>query len=178
MSRKYSTRLVIDTDVAQAAGNKNSVHPTGQRCRDFLMAVRDNHLLFVMTPEIKKEWNKHQSNFARKWRRSMISRKQFCNINPASYQTLLDRLEDDSVSKNQMAAMKKDWHVVEAALETDRTVASKESIVRELFAKACGRVAELQAIVWVNPDQPEEGPIEWLERGAPPDEHRKLGWKT
>ena len=177
MGRKDTTRLVIDTDVAHGAGNEDCVHPTGQRCRDFLIAVLKNDLRLIMTPEIWEEWGKHESNFARKWRRWMIGRKQYFYIKPTSDQALLDRLESDGVTKNQMAAMNKDWPFVEAALETDRTVASKESIARELFTKACGRVAELRTIVWVNPDQPEEEPIARLERGAPPDEHRKLGWK-
>ena len=29
-----------------------------------------------MTPAIRDEWDKHQSPFARKWRRSMMARKK------------------------------------------------------------------------------------------------------
>ena len=177
MGRKDSKRLVIDTDVAGAAGNKDCVYPTGQTCRDFLEAVRTNGLRVVLTPEIREEWSRHQSSFTRKWRVRMSARKQVFYIAPTSDQALLNRLRSVDATKNQMAAMVKDWRLVEAAIETDRTVASRDGVVKELFTKACGQVDQLRAIVWVNPDRPEEEPVAWLEQGAPPDEHRKLGWK-
>ena len=178
MGRKDSRRLVIDTDVAGAAGNEDCVHPTGERCRDFLIAVRDNGLRVVLTPEIRGEWRRHQSNFTLKWRRWMNGRKKFVYIEPTPNRALLDRLRRVDATGDEMDAMIKDWPLVEAAMETDRTVASRESVVRTLFAKACGQVGELRAIVWVNPVEPEEEPIAWLEQGAPPDEHRKLGPKA
>ena len=174
MGGKDSKRLVIDTDVARAVGNKDCVHPTGQRCRDFLEAVRKNDLRVVMTPEIEDEWRRHQSRFTRKWRLRMYAKKNIVRIEPTSNQALLNRV--DATDKG-MAAMIKDWRFVEAAMENDRTVASRDDVVRKLFSKACDQVGQLREIVWVNPDRPEEKPIAWLERGAPPDEHRKLGWK-
>ena len=177
MGGKDSRRLVIDTDVARAAGNEDSVHPTGQRCRGFLIAVYENGLRVVMTQEIRDEWSRHQSRFTREWRVRMNGRKQIVRIMPTSNQSLLNRLQSVDVTNNQMHAMIKDWPLIEAALETDRTVASRDDVVRGLFTKACGQVGELRAIVWVNPDRPQEEPITWLKQGAPPDEHRKLGWK-
>lgn len=177
MGRKDTTRLVIDADVAQAAGNEDCVHPTGQRCREFLIAVRDNGLHIVMTPKIGEEWREHQSNFTRKWRVGMYAKKRIVHIRTTSNQPLLDRLRRVDTTDKGMAAMKKDWRLVEAALATDRTVASCDNTARGLFSKACGEIVELKVIVWVNPDRPEEEPIAWLEQGAPPDEHRKLGWK-
>jgi len=40
MSFKASKRLVIDADVARAAGGKDAKYPKPKHCRDFLEAVR------------------------------------------------------------------------------------------------------------------------------------------
>ena len=71
-----------------------------------------------------------------------------------------------------------DLHLIEAALATDRTVASVDKKVRAFFsgeASAC-QVEELRTIVWVNPELEEETPILWLERGAPAEPERMLGY--
>lgn len=72
--------------------------------------------------------------------------------------------------------MYKDACLVEAALVTDRTVASLDERVRSLFHRATDRVGELRAIVWINPELQEETPLLWLERGAPAEAERMLGY--
>ena len=39
MREADSKRLVIDTDVAQAAGSETATHPRAKHCRDFLQEV-------------------------------------------------------------------------------------------------------------------------------------------
>ena len=73
--------------------------------------------------------------------------------------------------------MLKDVHLLEAALATDQTVTSLNEIDREHFQSACDSIDEIRHIVWVNPDKDEEGCLAWVEAGAPPDDHRKLGYK-
>ena len=72
--------------------------------------------------------------------------------------------------------MYKDACLIEAALATDRTVASLDESVRSLFRRAAGQVGELRAIVWVNPELEEDEPIPWLERGALAEPDRMLGY--
>ncbi len=71
--------------------------------------------------------------------------------------------------------MQKDFHLLEAALETDKTVISLDQTVRTLFAQAAQQVGEIRDVVWVNPDRTvEEQPIVWLQNGAPNEAHRQL----
>ena len=71
--------------------------------------------------------------------------------------------------------MEKDFHLLQAALATDRTVISLDETVRDLFKRASQQVGEIQRIIWVNPDRTaEEQPIIWLQNGAPPETHRRL----
>ena len=72
--------------------------------------------------------------------------------------------------------MYKDACLIEAALATDRTVASLDESVRALFRQATDQVGELRAIVWVNPEREEDDPILWLKRGAPADPNLMLGY--
>ncbi len=70
-------------------------------------------------------------------------------------------------------AMRK--QLIQAALETDKTIISLDETVRGLFALAAKHVGEIQGIIWVNPERTtEEQPISWLRNGAPAEAHRQL----
>jgi hypothetical protein len=175
MAKPTSRCLVIDTDVARAAGGEECEHPTGRRSRDFLIAVLTICHRVVLTPEIKDEWSRHQSGFARKWRVRMMARRKVANVEPTPNQSLRDRLQHVAATDREREAIAKDFPLVEAALAADGIVASKETVIRQLFNTVARKVGELRQIVWVNPDQPDEDPIGWLEGGAQPEDRRKLG---
>jgi hypothetical protein len=78
MADKVSKRLVIDASVARAAGGEDATYPISVYCRDFLEAVLDLSHRVVMTPDIRDEWNKHQSRYACIWRRQMVAKKKLC----------------------------------------------------------------------------------------------------
>ncbi len=124
-----------------------------------------------MTPDLRDEWNKHQSNFAAKWRRSMVARRKFCWVEPADSTELWQAIAATTESDKGIAAMSKDLHLLAAALATDHIVIACDEAVRQLFAVASRDVAELRSIAWVNPSQAEESAIAWLQQGAPIEEH-------
>ena len=66
-------------------------------------------------------------------------------------------------------------HLIEAALETDKTIISLDETVRMLYAQVSQQVGEIRDIIWVNPERTtEEQPITWLKNGALPEVHRQL----
>jgi len=75
VAKGVSKRLVIDASVARSSGGEDATYPTSVHCRDFLQAVLDICHKFVMTPDIKQEWDKHQSIFALRWRRRMVANR-------------------------------------------------------------------------------------------------------
>ena len=75
MAKVRSRVLVIDASIARAAGEV-SMHPTSRDCREFLQAVLRLAHRMAMTARIQEEWNKHQSNFARRWRTAMVARRR------------------------------------------------------------------------------------------------------
>jgi hypothetical protein len=83
-------RIVVDSDVAQAAGLTE--RPRSSRSRVFLQTMRDVEDHVVVTPEIRAEWERHWSRFFRTWLRSMHGRKQVAQVKAPRDETMRDRL--------------------------------------------------------------------------------------
>lgn len=175
MRARNSKRLVIDTDVAQASGDEDATDPRAINCRDFLKEVRSQDHRVVMTREISDEWKRHRSGFALEWRVSMDARRRIDRINPPEDEELRDKVTVTASDEDEIEAMQKDFHLLQAALTTDQTIISLDETVRRLFKQASRQVGEIRNIIWVNPDRTaEEQPITWLQNGAPPEPHRQL----
>ena len=176
MRSRDSKRLVVNASVARAAGGEEATASVSINCTEFLETFRDecpHHV--AMTPELSEEWEENQSKFAATWLRSMIARKRFDYEDPPVNQVLRDEIEGTATRETEIEVMRKDFHLLKAARETDHIIISLDETIRRLFARAAERVGEIRDIVWVNPERmEEEEPIEWLQNGAPLEDHRKL----
>jgi hypothetical protein len=169
-------RLVIDASIARSCGDETAIYPTSVRCRAFLSSVRSCQHSIVMTPDIQAEWNKHQSRFAREWLFRMARQSRIWVENlPLDQRNLAEQIEAKAKDDVELAIMNKDLLLLEAALKTDGLVTSLDEKARKPFTRVAKFIPEIQQIVWVNPDKPEEKPIEWLNSGAPADDFRMLG---
>jgi len=72
--------------------------------------------------------------------------------------------------------MEKDRILIEAALISDKRVASLDDTVRDHFRRHRTRLAEVRAICWVNPDLYHAEVCEWLQSGAPIERRLSLGY--
>ena len=92
--KKAPKRLVIDTDIARAAGEGTSHSPISSNCRDFMhtMLEETKHKV-VLTKEIQIEWNKHQSRATVRWRHTMVAQKRVCIIQTSADQELRQFIE-------------------------------------------------------------------------------------
>ena len=176
MDRAKSKRLVIDTDVLRSAGDEKAIHPTAKRCRDFLLAVLRICHRVVQTSAIGDEWRRHYSRFARKWLQQMYSRKKVTDAldGVPAPKSLLPSIEKTVKSDADIAAVRKDIHLIHAALAADRSIVSCDETARQLFGSASTTVPDLSPLVWVNPDREKERPIQWLEDGAEAEPDRML----
>ena len=174
MARVRSKRLVIDACVAQAAGPQHSVHPRGKSCRDFLLAVLKVCHRAAFSAALGTEWKQHHSGFALEWQKSMFARKKLERLDIGESLQLRKRICKASENEKQEAAMIKDCHLIEAALETDKIIVSLDETAREALRKASQSVADLRNICWVNPMLPEEKGLEWLGNNAPNEAARRL----
>lgn len=178
MANKNSKRLVIDTSVARGAGGENAVHPESKDCRDFLKEVLDICHKIVVNPEMKEEWNKHESKFFRKWRVQMVAKRNFIYVDNDDESFLEIKAQIESLAKTyeNREAMEKDCFLLELALAHDKIVISNDEKVRNLFQEISAQVIEIRDVNWINPIKPEETPLDWLKNGACPEHKRSLGY--
>ena len=172
-----SRELVIDASVARASGGEEATHPTAAAARDFLLAVLTICHKAVMTPAIRDEWDKHQSNFARKWRRSMMARKKLNLVNLEELEDLRQKIDLINISQASKTAMLKDCRLIEAAIARERRVVSLDVVARKLFSAASHNIEEIKDVIWVNPVTDSEQVMAWLKEGAPVQVKWQLGHK-
>ena len=163
MAKIQSRLLVVDASIASAAGDF-SKHPTSQRCREFLLAIREICHRIVLTPPIQKEWDKHQSGFARKWRLSMVAKRKLAIIEIPKNQSMEMRFRKVVKDPSILAIMEKDRCLIEAALLSEKRVASLDEEVRTHFRSYQTSLPELMLICWVNPSDRGEDLCDWLPR--------------
>ena len=168
MLRAASKVLVIDASVANAAGWSD--HPDSSASRYFLRAVLDTCHQMVLTPALAEEWRRHQSKYAREWRKSMYARRKIRQLEAAENGNLRARILDPGAGLQALAIRRKDVRLIEAAILTGHIVVSLDEEAREAF-----QFRELNIITWVNPVRERERMNSWLEDGAPPVEEWKLG---
>ena len=173
--KEPSKRLVIDASLARAAGPLEAPHPLARQCRQFLESVLTVCHRIVWTPEIKAEWDKHQSSHARRWLVAMRSRRKVVSIEVAADQELCDGLKRAAGSERASRDMLKDSHLLEAALAADQIVVSLDDRVQADFVAAAEGLKEVQPIVWENPGQSPDALCGWLARGAPRTATNTLG---
>lgn len=128
-----------------------------------------------MSRQLRDEWEAHRSIFARTWLVMMASRRRviFDDVPPSN--KMRRDIEHAAATKaSEVKALRKDFHLIEAAIAYDRTVVSSDEAVRRLFKAAAHSVAAIKKVVWVNPVEPSEKPIEWLRDGAKAEAVRML----
>lgn len=177
MPARRARRLVVDASVAGAAGGKTATAPTSIDCREFLNTLRKETTCAVVMPsKLKDEWERHRSVFASQWLAAMVSRRRVV-FDDVLVSSRLRREIERAVTPTpgELKALRKDFHLIEAAIATDRTVASLDETVRGLFRTAAATVAAIEKVVWVNPSRTTENPLVWLRGGAKPENTRMLG---
>lgn len=172
MAKIQPRQLVIDADVACSSSEKPDT--ISSACQRFLKTVLEVRHHVVMTDTIRKEWRHHRSGFSRKWLTQMYGGRLVKWIEVDEDETLRERI-GAALHWDQRETAEKDAHLIEAAIATDRLVASQDQQARRLFGCASVAVGQLRQIVWVNPTKPDETPIEWLRNGAKAEAHRQLG---
>jgi hypothetical protein len=167
--------LVIDASVARAAGGEGANFPVSKYTRDCFKEVLANGHLLVLSPEIREEWNRHQSSFARQWRLSMVARRRVRQIESPRNDQLRLRIERASRSTAEWNTVEKDCILVEAAMVCDNVILSLDDTARDLLVICGAKVGEIRTIMWANPANTGELIIEWICAGCETEHHRTLG---
>lgn len=165
--------FVVDACLAVDAGSKDPPAQRGAWVRRFLKALLDANHTVGFTSRLEQEWKNHAALFARRWLTTMRSRRRVERLSPKMNPKLRDRALATATSEKIEDDMEKDWHLLEAALATDRTIASSDDNARSYYAEAAIKVAALKPVVWVNPATSDLKA--WAEEDAPHDPDKRLG---
>jgi predicted nucleic acid-binding protein len=163
-------RIVLDASVARCAGSGSI---PGRR-RAVFSAVEARHSV-VFSEECLAEWKEHEGDFARGWRARMVARRRVLFLESCLDERLREKLAEAATSQTRRRAIVKDAHLLEAAREADRIVVSLDEEARGLFRDAAVHVTEIRSVTWANPENHEEGVVDWLHGGARRDHARELG---
>jgi hypothetical protein len=98
---KQSRLLVVDASVMRAAGERGNEH--AGFCSKVLQDIMQICHRVAISEDIKAEWNKHQSNVAKKWRGSMNAKKKLIPLDvgdqSVALQSQVSALENQVNSK-------------------------------------------------------------------------------
>jgi len=176
-----SMALVIDASVLQSAGETE--HPVSSACREFLERVQRARLAVISTPELKEERNRHRSRYSSRWFSKMAATKRMVYVADPTDPTLRrhlsecaeQRSENPEQEANLAGALTKDACLVEASNACDKApISSLDDRMRD-HPRACAPwVPEVRHVVWVNPTNADEMPLDWLDSGAPRAPERML----
>lgn len=164
-------RLVVDANIVRSAGEGTE---PAKLCWDILATIRSFCHSAVGLQFLADEWNNHSSSLAEKWQISMrrIGRhKIVLKDSPESIQLNL-YFEQIDLSD----AIRKDIHLVIAALQFDKIIISNDKIARRNFAVSHSNIhPALGDVMWVVPDELEGTVVlNWLNSGCPINDAWKL----
>lgn len=132
----------------------------------FPLEVTKNHHQVVFTRLIQEEWNNHRSEFAKEWRKEMFARKLVVSIEIGPDENLRRRVENLASGKS-LSDLLKDFHLLEAALASDRRIVTLDKQFFKILRQIGVRMRELASLAVVNPVDDAQEPLKWLREGAP-----------
>ncbi len=139
--------VVIDADVARSSGETE--HPVSSSCRRALTLLLKNQHYFVACPQVRAEWRKHSSGFAKKWLATMIARKQVAFITAnLEFSSALAQIEMDDRTKK---IAQKDAHLIDAARSKGLFVTSRDDNARTCIREITVLIELCRGVAWVNP---------------------------
>lgn len=151
-------------------------NPTSLRCREVLQTMLVYCHRVVLSGDVNRELRTHASLFGRLWLSSMTAKKKLVLLtNSVAYVELYGRMEACFNESSQQEAVFKDFHLVVAALDSDKIVITRDKRLRDLLEAAADQVEELRSLTFANPDATQEEIVAWLNRGAPAENNRLLG---
>jgi hypothetical protein len=168
--------FVIDTCVARSCAGKGSTSAHATNCRRALETIRDGGHDAVTYPALEDEYQRQEnmSRFFLRFYVEMRSRRriQRLDADPPPYQDIRAAMRR-RVPRDAHPVVKKDMHLVGAAMATDERILSDDDKVRAHFEIIAAEVPALARVHWANPS--DIACLPWLSDGAPSEPALQLG---
>jgi|WetSurMetagenome_2_1015567.scaffolds.fasta_scaffold120279_3 hypothetical protein len=162
-------RLVIDVNIVHSTEGMECPHPTSVQCRTILTTIFENNHKIVISSDLRHECVRHATKFSTIWYYQMKRNNLIEDIKNVRDESLRERILVCFPSEEVKKRVRKDIHLIEAALVTDKKIISNDLKERKKFKRISSSIIELEAIIWVSPNKNYEQIVEWLKRGASSD---------
>jgi hypothetical protein len=139
-----SFAFVIDADIARSSGLTD--HPVSSGSRKLLESIADGGHKAAMCPTLRKEWRDHRSKFATRWMASMVAKKRIIFVTPTT--AIKTHIEETVEDGKEKEVALKDCHLLDAALKSDKIIASNDDKARAVFCKIALTNGEIRTISW------------------------------
>jgi hypothetical protein len=168
--------FVIDTCVARSCAGRGSTSAHATNCRRALEAIRDGDHEAVVYPALEDEYRRQEnmSRFFLRFRGDMRARRQIrvLDADPPPYADIRVAMRK-RIPREAHPVVKKDLHLVGAAMATDERILSDDDKVRAHFETIAAEVSTLARVHWVNPS--DLACLPWLSHDAPNQPALQLG---
>ena len=175
MAKTFSKVFVLDASLLKGAGGPDKIDNKSIKCREFLEAMRRICHRAILTPEIREEWDKHQSIFASEWRVKMHLIRKIVPRSIVPDDSMRTSILEAAPDQHVARIMLKDARLIEAARAADLIVVSLDDAARKHFSDVSVQIVVLKHICWINPNVKSNHYIKWMEAGAKPLDIHKLG---
>jgi hypothetical protein len=156
---------ILDADIARGAAESQAA-AAGESVA-VLRAVKDQGVRVAFDASLATEWDAHASDFARRWRFSMVSadRVVFAGACPSAA-TALAFLESARLPAAELAARSKDAHLLGLALDLGAPIASRDRRSRNGFQSLCARRPPWAQVRWALIPDALDDFVAWCAHGA------------
>ena len=165
MAKRKRHRIVVDASVATASGESHDF--VSIACRGFLEEFRKGPSRLVIYSEIRQEWLRHPSAFAVEWLAAMVASKRVDDIQLADQPKLRELLNSIALSITEKRNWAKDFHLICASLQADKSIASRDRKAEAVFRKLAASVQTLHKIEWFDPERHAAHTQPWLQGKNP-----------
>ncbi len=149
--RHGSLLLVVDANILHSAGYSKGV---SSKTRELLEEIRNVCHRVVLSKEARFEWDKHTSWFSQTWWTAMTSRGKIKSVT-LQLARHEEALKGSGLAPERLLGLKKDLHLVVAALEHgDNIIISNDCRAARGFKELSHIIEEYGAVAWWNADHP------------------------
>lgn len=167
MLKPNRKRIVVDADIV-------SVNQYPKECRKFMNDILNICHHVVLSEPILTEWKNHQLDHYIRWRGSLVEKNKECFIAPEQFPDIKIKIISNT-PEDKLEPVLKDYHLIDAALATDKIIISLDNHARKAYSKISAQVKELKQITWLDPADVNINEITtWLNKGAKPKKEWKL----
>ena len=154
-----SHRYVVDASVATAANRgKPGESERARACRTYMMTIMKACHRLAMTEHLKAEWDGRASNWSKDWFLSMARKGKVRWVVPDGCEDVSAEIDGGAYTDDERSAMKKDVHLVAAAMRASRRIVSLDSTAAALFTRVAAEVNRIGGVAWIDPTTDELPP--------------------